>query len=137
MKSHSLLFAAVLLPAFVLAQTPLVTAPDNTAGQTIYDTVCATCHNMPEQTKSPPLDTLKRMGPRAVSHALTNGKMKLQAANLTPEQIDDVVTYLSATADIDNSWIASNTCQADRMDVDTGTPTIGQWGFDPRNHRRR
>ena len=76
------------------------------------------------------------MGPRAVSHALTNGKMKLQAANLTPEQIDDVVTYLSATADIDNSWIASNTCQADRMDVDTGTPTIGQWGFDPRNHRR-
>lgn len=136
MKFRSLLLASALLPIFALAQTPVVTAPVNAAGQTIYDTVCATCHNMPELTKSPPLDTLKRMGPRAVSHALTNGKMKLQAANLTPEQIDDVVTYLSATADIDNSWIAANTCQADRMDVDTGTPTIGQWGFDPRNHRR-
>ncbi len=114
---------------------PVRSADINAAGQEVYDTVCATCHNMPELTKSPPLDTLKRMGPRAVSYALTNGKMKVQAANLTPDQIDDVVTYLSATADIDNSWIAANTCPAERMDVDTGVATIGQWGIDARNHR--
>lgn len=136
MNIRSILLASSLLPVFAFAQTPVVTAPDNAAGQIIYDTVCASCHNMPEQTKSPPLDTLKRMGPRAVSHALTNGKMKVQAASLTPEQIDDVVTYLASTADIDNSWITANTCPVERMDVDTGTPTIGQWGFDPRNHRR-
>ena len=108
MKLRSLVFASALLPAFTLAQQ-VVTAPENAAGRQVYDTACASCHNNPEATKSPPLDTLKRMGPRAVSHALTNGKMKAQAAALTPEQIDDVVTYLSATADIDHSWIAANT----------------------------
>lgn len=129
-----LLSFALLGSTYAFAQQ-VVTAPANTAGQQVYETSCAACHDNPEATKSPPLDTLKRMGPRAVSHALTNGKMRAQAANLSPEQIDAVVSYLSATANVDNSWIASNTCPADRMDVDTSPVHIGQWGFDERNHR--
>jgi polyvinyl alcohol dehydrogenase (cytochrome) len=136
MSARSLLLATALLPAFAFAQAPVRSADVNAAGQQVYDTVCATCHEMPDATKSPPIDTLKRMGPRAVSYALTNGKMKVQGASLSPQQIDDVVSYLSAAADIDNSWIANNTCSADRSAVDTGVPTISQWGFDPRNHRR-
>jgi polyvinyl alcohol dehydrogenase (cytochrome) len=135
MSIRSLLFVAALAPLCALAQAPVRSADVNAAGQQVYDNTCATCHNNPEQTKSPPLDTLKRMGPRAVSYALTNGKMKTQAAALSPEQIDDVVSYLSATADIDNSWISANTCPAERMDVDTAPVAIGQWGFNERNHR--
>ncbi|MEY4642036.1 MAG: hypothetical protein RLZZ227_2030 [Pseudomonadota bacterium] len=136
MFPRSLLLVTALLPALVFAQAPVRSADVNAAGQQVYETVCATCHEMPDATKSPPIDTLKRMGPRAVSYALTNGKMKVQGASLSPQQIDDVVSYLSAAADIDNSWIASNTCSADRSAVDTGLATISQWGFDPHNHRR-
>ncbi|MES2606055.1 MAG: PQQ-binding-like beta-propeller repeat protein [Pseudomonadota bacterium] len=115
---------------------PVRTADANAAGQAIYDASCASCHGMPEATKAPPVDTLKRMGPRAVSYALTNGKMKVQGSSLSPQQLDDVVSYLSATADVDNSWIASHACMADRMEVATGTPTVGQWGIDSHNNRR-
>jgi polyvinyl alcohol dehydrogenase (cytochrome) len=118
------------------AQQPVRSAEANAAGEALFETHCATCHAMPELTKSPPLDTLKRMGPRAISYALTNGKMKIQAATLSAQDVDNVVSYLSAAADIDNSWITSNTCAAERMDVATGTPTIGQWGIDSHNNRR-
>lgn len=121
----------------VAAQTPAVhSAEANTAGQALYAMRCGACHDKPAETKAPPLDTLKRMGPRAVSYALTNGKMKLQAAGLSARDLDSLVSYLAATADVDNSWIASHSCTADRRAVDTGTPTVGQWGIDAHNNRR-
>ena len=57
------------------------------------------------------------------------------AAALSENDIDNVVAYLSATADVDNSWISDNICPAERMDVDTGEPTIWTQGFDRMNHR--
>jgi len=125
----------LLLAASLGVHAQVIESEINSAGQAIYDNTCATCHNMPELTKSPPIDTLKRMGPRAVSYALTNGKMKVQAAGLSPDDVDNVVQYLSATADIDNSWIASHTCPAELSAVDIGTPTIWTQGFDLQNHR--
>jgi polyvinyl alcohol dehydrogenase (cytochrome) len=113
----------------------VIETESNAAGQDIYDTVCATCHNMPVETKSPPIETLRRMGPRAVSYALTNGKMKVQAAGLTPADIDNVVSYLSAAADVDNSWIAQHACPAERMEVDTTGATVWTQGIDQQNHR--
>ncbi|MDT8399320.1 MAG: cytochrome c, partial [Pseudomonadales bacterium] len=114
---HLLPAITLLLPALALAQTPLVSAPENEAGRSLYQDNCASCHEQPELTKSPPVDTLRRMGPRAVSYALTNGKMIAQAANLSPEQIDALVSYLAGTAAVDNSWIAANTCPAARLAV--------------------
>ncbi len=135
-RIRCLVFLPLILSTLPLAaQEAVVSADVNAAGQAIYEQTCATCHDMPVETKSPPIDTLKRMGPRAVRYALTNGKMKVQASALTDGQIDDLVAFLAATADIDNSWITSNICPADRMDVDTGEPTIWTQGFDRMNHR--
>lgn len=129
-------FALCVVP-LARAQAPAVhSAEANKAGEAIYARSCATCHDKPTETKSPPLETLKRMGPRAVSHALTHGKMKAQGATLRARDLDSLVSWLAATADVDNSWIASHACSADRRRVDTGTPTVGQWGIDPHNNRR-
>ncbi len=137
MKQLTATVALGCLASLAVAQTPAVhSAASNQAGQAIYQRSCAACHDKPAETKAPPIDTLKRMGPRAVSYALTNGKMKVQAAALKPADIDNVVSYLAATADVDNSWISSHTCTAGRLKVDTGTPTVGQWGIDAHNHRR-
>jgi polyvinyl alcohol dehydrogenase (cytochrome) len=134
LKQSALLL--LTLSASLTAGAQVIEAESNSAGETVYNEACAACHANPEVTKSPPIDTLKRMGPRAVSHALTHGKMKVQAAALTEQQVDDVVAYLSATADIDNGWIANHTCPVERIDVDTGTPTIWTQGFDLQNHRQ-
>jgi polyvinyl alcohol dehydrogenase (cytochrome) len=134
LKQSALLL--LTLSASLAASAQIIEAQANSAGETVYNDTCASCHANPELTKSPPIDTLKRMGPRAVSHALTHGKMKVQAASLSEQQIDAVVAYLSATADIDNGWIANHTCPAERIDVDTGAATIWTQGFDLMNHRR-
>lgn len=117
-------------------QAQIIEAGTNSAGEAVYDNSCASCHNQPEETKSPPLDSLKRMGPRAVSHALTHGKMRVQAAGLDEQQIDAVVSWLSATTTSDTDWIGAQSCNAERSAVDTGSPTIWTQGFDRMNHRR-
>ena len=127
--------ASVLLTAATLLSAQVIETGSNTAGQDVYESVCATCHNMPKETKSPPIETLRRMGPRAVSYALTNGKMKVQATGLSSADIDNVVSYLSAAADVDNSWISRHVCPADRMQVDTGAATIWTQGINIQNHR--
>lgn len=126
---------ALGFPAF--AQAPTVHRVDaNKAGEAIYARSCGACHDKPVESKSPPLDTLKRMGPRAVSYALTHGKMKAQGAGLSNSDLDSLVSWLAATADVDNSWIGAHSCTAERRKVDTGTSTVGQWGIDPHNNRR-
>lgn len=129
------LLAVLSMAAAAQAQVNVVGTETNAAGQALYESNCATCHAMPVETKSPPIDTLKRMGPRAVRYAMTHGKMRVQAAALSEGDIDNVVAYLSATADIDNSWITTNICPAERMDVDTGEAVIWTQGFDRMNHR--
>lgn len=131
------LAAGLLCSGAVPAQEAVVQAADNEAGRAVYETHCAACHDRPEETKSPAAETLRQMGPRAVSYALTNGGMREQAAGLTPAEINAVVDYLSATADIDNDWIADNMCPRDRARADTGVPaTVGGFGINLRNHRR-
>ncbi|MDG2176235.1 MAG: PQQ-binding-like beta-propeller repeat protein [Gammaproteobacteria bacterium] len=130
-----LLIPAILAAMPTMAQDTVVSTDINANGERLYEETCATCHAMPVETKSPPIDTLQRMGPRAIRYAMTNGKMKVQAEGLGDQGITDVVAYLSASADVNNSWINANLCPAERMDVDTGEPTIWTQGFDLMNHR--
>ena len=73
-------FVSCFSNSIALAQDTVVSTEINAAGLAVYDETCATCHAMPVETKSPPIETLQRMGPRAVRYALTNGKMRVQAA---------------------------------------------------------
>ena len=52
-------------------------------GKAVYERACAACHNNPEATRSPSLDTLKGMRYQTISYALTQGKMQVQASALS------------------------------------------------------
>src|SRR5690606_14036656 len=129
MRATALLLALLGTQA---ASGQIIEAGINSAGAEVYARVCATCHDMPEATRSPPLDTLRRMGPRAISHALTHGKMRVQGASLSAQEVDDVVSWLIAATDVDNNWVGNHLCPAPRNNVDRGTPTIWTQGFDLR-----
>jgi polyvinyl alcohol dehydrogenase (cytochrome) len=125
---------ALILSSLIQAQ-PVVQGGDHSAGEAIYQQHCAACHDNPEETKSPAADSLKRMGARPISYALTHGKMRVQGSALSEPQIDAVVGYLAASVVVDNSWVARMSCPADRQAVDTGAPTVGGFGIGMRNHR--
>src|SRR5690606_28791568 len=97
------ILAAACLPAAAQAQA-VRQGVDHAEGEAAYRQFCAACHDHPEETKSPALESLRQMGLRAVSHALTDGKMKVQAAGLTPAQIDAVVGWLGSRAQADTGW---------------------------------
>lgn len=128
-------------PVAAQAPTPAARpfAPQSPAehpGKAIYDRSCAMCHNNPEATRSPSLDVLKQMRYTNVSYALTDGKMKLQAANLTPMERTSVVDFLTGGAAASDGWVASMMCPAERRAVDLGKPaTVAGFGFDKQNHR--
>ena len=98
-RTSHVLIAALLLgacaqpqPAQAPAQSPSIGNPQAMAaaqaamgmqtadhpGKAIYDRACAACHNNPEATRSPSLDTLKAMRYQTISYALTQGKMQTQ-----------------------------------------------------------
>ena len=96
------------------ANTPPAAGSDEHPGKAVYDRACAACHNNPEATKSPALDALRRMRFTNVNYALTEGKMKLQAAGLSDAEKKAVSDYLTGTADENDEWVAKMMCPADR-----------------------
>ena len=64
-------------------------------GATVYQTHCAACHDNPDTSKAPSLDTLARMSSGQISNALITGKMIAQAAPLSSAQVSYVSDFLS------------------------------------------
>ncbi|HEY8538410.1 MAG TPA: PQQ-binding-like beta-propeller repeat protein, partial [Steroidobacteraceae bacterium] len=105
-------------------------------GKAVYDRACAACHNNPEATRSPSLEALKRMRFTNVHYALTEGKMKAQAAELTDAERVAVTDFLTGETRANDAWVEQMMCPADRRVVDLSpAPTVAGFGFDIQNHR--
>lgn len=133
-RALALTAAASVFPAVAPAQT-VTPGVDHSTGEGVYRQFCASCHDVPEETRSPALDTLRQMGLRAITHALTDGKMKAQGAALTPAQIDAVGGWLAARSQADTGWAAAHACPVGRAAVDTGAPVVAGFGLGFENHR--
>ena len=133
--------AAQGLLALLLAGPPAHSQPgaDGAAphpGKAVYDQACATCHDHPETTRAPALDTLKAMRYQTLLYALNEGKMKVQASVLSGAQKAAVIDYLAGREATSDEWVSQLTCPAERRTVKLDAPaTVAGFGFDPKNHR--
>lgn len=127
-----------------LAQTPTPTPASNgTAitlphpGQPIYRQYCAACHDKPEETKAPAKATLEAMSFQSISFALTQGKMKVQGADLDEELRGQLISYLTgASKRTMETWSQGMMCEASRRTVDlNASATVKTFGFNERNTR--
>jgi polyvinyl alcohol dehydrogenase (cytochrome) len=128
--------AATTTPAATTVATPPTAGSAEHPGKAVYDRACASCHNNPEATRAPALDALRQMRFTNVNYALTEGKMKLQAASLSDEERKAVADFLTGTTQANDAWIAKMMCPADRRTVDLRpAASVAGFGFDAHNHR--
>ena len=85
--------------ALTLATPALAQVPVPHAGQPVYRTFCAACHDRPTR-RAPTKATLGFMSVQALTYALTQGKMKAQGAALTDENRADLISYLTGKSGI-------------------------------------
>jgi len=69
--------------AMAAAAAAMQSAGADHPGKAIYASTCAVCHDKPEATRSPSLDTLRAMRSQTIEYALTQGKMQAQASSLS------------------------------------------------------
>lgn len=126
------LLSALLLAAFCSAASQ---AQDSVhPGRQVYENNCATCHEKPEETRSPAYDTLTQMSAGMITAALTSGKMKAQGEMLTLKEKGNLVGYLTSETEGDE-WIAGMKCSDERMSTDFTKPKVRGFGFDLHNSR--
>jgi polyvinyl alcohol dehydrogenase (cytochrome) len=122
--------------AMAAAQAAMGVQSAEHPGKAVYDRVCAACHNNPEATRSPSLDTLKGMRYQTISYALTQGKMQAQASALSSQERSDVIDFLVGREVTRDDWVPRAMCPASRGTIDlSATPSVTGFGFDPKNHR--
>jgi polyvinyl alcohol dehydrogenase (cytochrome) len=110
--------------------------PAEHPGKAIYDRACAACHNNPEATKAPAVETLRRMRFQNLSYTLTHGKMQAQAASLSDSERISLIEYLVGHDTANDQWIAEFMCPPERKSVNTKDAAIvAGFGFDQHNHR--
>lgn len=117
------------------AESPATSIPH--PGKAVYDQACAACHNNPEATRAPGLETLNGMRYQTLLYALNQGKMKVQAAALSATQKAAVIDFLTGREPTSDEWLAPMMCPAERRQVKlNAAASVTGFGFDAKNHRR-
>jgi len=103
-------------------------------GRIAYEKHCAACHDNPEQSKARTFETLTRMIPGTIEYALTDGRMKAQAAAMSETELEDLMNFFRGQTRSDNDWVAQAMCATGTVDTE-GPVTVSTFGFGPKNHR--
>jgi polyvinyl alcohol dehydrogenase (cytochrome) len=139
MRMASVVALLALLATAAAAQTPDATHP----GKAIYDRACAACHDKPDISRALPLPAMRVMRLGNIFFALTEGKMKAQAAGLSASERGQLVDFIAGRQLVDERWIARMQCAAPGSPKKqvrgaglAATPTVTGFGFNAHNERR-
>jgi polyvinyl alcohol dehydrogenase (cytochrome) len=133
---HPVPLRVVLVFLAVAASGAALPADEVHPGKLLYEKSCASCHDHPAETRSPAFATLRGMRYGSIDFALTEGKMQVQAAGLTPAQRTELIDYLVGRGVADDSWLPKMMCTGARAKADLTAPaTVAGFGFNKLNHR--
>ena len=133
-RSATLIAASMLALAACTTAAPTANPPtatqtasaDTLAGEKVYNTFCAVCHNGGDET-APELDELHALGAARVTAALSpGGLMTLQSGMLNDEQRSHVIAFLASapapTPAFANADLASDPTGRNRSAYVDGIP---------------
>ena len=109
-------------------------------GKALYEKHCAACHDKPDISRAVPFAQLRNMRLGNLFFAMSDGKMKEQAAALSERQRGQLVDYIVGRQQIDESWIDAMRCakpaaRASHAPGDGGATVLG-FGFSRDNRRQ-
>lgn len=84
---------------------------EDTAGEALYQTHCAQCHDNP-QNNTPPRAALAYRSPGSVERSLTDGIMKSMASKLNAQEIRSLAVLLTGREPGPPVEVMANACQA-------------------------
>ncbi|MDP3495791.1 MAG: PQQ-binding-like beta-propeller repeat protein [Hyphomonadaceae bacterium] len=103
-------------------------APDH-PGRAVFNKSCAACHDNPGATRAATLASMQQQAPARLREVLTTGVMAPMAASLSPQEITDVIAFLTAgQAAASATWTDAIMCAADKRGV-SPTASIVSAGF--------
>jgi polyvinyl alcohol dehydrogenase (cytochrome) len=138
---------ALVLVGLSVAQPAVPTQPLQVSGEAVFQRICAACHtslkpdaapSAPPGIKALPRELLRQFTPEAILNTLTNGKMRLQAASLTPEERRAVASFASGfgRAVAPPEDLETNLCTEQLLMGDPKAgPSWNGWGNGPTNTR--
>lgn len=109
-------------------------------GKTLYEQHCAACHDKPDISRAAPFAQLRTMRLGNLFFAMTEGKMKAQAAMLDARQRGQLVDYIAGRQEVDERWIDALRCTdpapaAKRARPGDGGASVLGFGFTRDNAR--
>lgn len=129
MKLSTTLRTAALGVGLSLLALPAFAQDADHPGRAVYNKACASCHDNPGTTRAATLASLQTRAPVQLRETLTTGVMAPMAAGLKPQEITDVIAFLTAgQAKAPASWTDAIMCAADKRAVNTGSTIISN-GF--------
>src|SRR6188474_3588998 len=81
-------------------------------GKALYERHCASCHDKPDVSRAVPFAQLRNMRLGNLFFAMTDGKMKAQAAALNEQQRGELVDFIVGRQQVDERWIDAMRCPA-------------------------
>jgi polyvinyl alcohol dehydrogenase (cytochrome) len=136
------LVALLALAAPAAAQQPPAAGAQQPNGAAVFQRACASCHQAaaPGTTEAPSPEVLRGFTPEAIVNALTNGRMSVQGATLSPAEHRAVAQFLTGRAPAATAPAAtaasSNRCTAATPATDPARgPNWMSWGNDATNAR--
>jgi polyvinyl alcohol dehydrogenase (cytochrome) len=108
-------------------------------GRAHYERLCSSCHDKPDVSRAVPFAQLRTMRLGNLFFAMTDGKMKAQAASLSERQRGELVDYIVGRQLIDERWVDAIRCtrkSASDRQKPAGVATVTGFGFTRDNHRR-
>src|SRR6478752_2110770 len=107
-------------------------------GKALYERHCASCHDKPDVSRAVPFAQLRTMRLGNLFFAMTDGKMKAQAAPLNERQRGELVDFIVDRQPVDERWMDAMRCgpRSASKPVTAGAATVQGFGFTRDNMRR-
>src|SRR5215475_3350247 len=127
---------SIAMPLLMGAQPASADQPAGSAGETLYQKHCASCHEGGAVARAPETAVLRQLPAQRIRFALAFGLMSQLGRDLNQTEIGEIANYLAGTSSAPPPALPDSSCREPApLQRDAALPRWNSWGVDIRQHR--